>query len=112
MKKISIYFSDDSELAEYESVSKEYRNDIFVDVSGEVFNIRAYTILRLQQDFETEIEDEGYFSVEPNLVLVSDTSRQSICQIIRKLYEQKYFNELKPIIINTSNLVQVMSFEI
>jgi len=95
MEKIEIYFEDDSELIEYEAISKGYRNDIFIKNGKEVFHIRVYSIIRLQQDFESEIEAYGFYAVEPNLVLVNDTSKEEIVSTINKLYEQGYFSEIK-----------------
>lgn len=71
MNKMTIYFLDDSELAEYEAISKGYRTDIYVEIEDIFYNVSVYTILRLQQDFESENEDYGYYSVDPNLILVS-----------------------------------------
>ncbi|ODM27850.1 hypothetical protein [Acetivibrio mesophilus] len=97
MNKMNIYFSEDSELAEYEAISKGYRTDIFVKIEDVFYNVRAYTMLRLQQDFESENEDYGYYTVDPNLILVKDANRSEIAFTIGKLYEQKYFEEIKPV---------------
>lgn len=97
MNKIDIYFSDDSELGEYEAINKGYRLDVYIKINDNLFNVRVYTMIRLQQDFESEIESYGYYAVEPNLILVKDSSREEIISTVANVYEQKYFEEIKPL---------------
>lgn len=109
MDEINVYFLDDSELAEYEAICKGYRIDVYVSISDHFYNIRAYTMVRLQQDFESENESYGYYAVEPNLVIVRDTNTKEIACTIKKLYEQKYFDEIRPIDkIDINNLKKIM----
>lgn len=97
MDNIKVFFLDDTELAEFEGNSKGYRNDVYVKVLNKLFNIKVYDIVRLQQDYELELETYGYYSVEPNLVLVKDVSKAEIEFVVRKLFEQKYFESVKPV---------------
>ncbi len=97
MDELKIYFREDSELTEHEAIYKGYRNDVFVSISNQLFNVNVYDAVRLQQDFETELEEYGYFSIEPNLVLVKEVSKEQISVTIHKLFEQGFFNSLKPI---------------
>ncbi|KWX88794.1 hypothetical protein AMQ83_04515 [Paenibacillus riograndensis] len=97
MDNIKVFFLDDTELAEFEGNSKGYRNDVYVEVLNKLFNIKVYDIVRLQQDFELELETYGYYSVEPNLILVKEVSKEEIEFVVRKLYEQKYFESVKPV---------------
>ncbi|MGW7162426.1 hypothetical protein [Paenibacillus taichungensis] len=97
MDEIKVFFLEDTELAEYEAISKGYRNDVIVTVSDIIYRVYVYDIVRLQQDFESELENYGYYSIEPNLVLVREVSKENIQLTIKALYEQKYFENLKPI---------------
>ncbi|CQR55433.1 hypothetical protein [Paenibacillus riograndensis] len=97
MDNIKVFFLDDTELAEFEGNSKGYRNDVYVEVLNKLFNIKVYDIVRLQQDFELELETYGYYSVEPNLILGKEVSKEEIEFVVRKLYEQKYFESVKPV---------------
>ncbi|WP_059051195.1 hypothetical protein [Paenibacillus senegalimassiliensis] len=97
MENLKIIFIDNTDLAEFEASNKGYRNDIYVKISNKVYNLRAYDLVRLQQDFKSELEEYGYYSIEPNLVLVKEVSRECIYLTIEKLYEQKFFEDLKPI---------------
>lgn len=103
MDELKVYFLEDSELAEHEAISKGYRNDVFINVSNKLYNVRVYDIVRLQQDFESELEEYGYFSVEPNLVLVKEVSKEQIYLTITKLFRQGFFDNLKPVDENSVN---------
>lgn len=96
MKCFTIYFMYDTELSEYEAIQKGYRVDVFVKVDNQYFNLRVYDIIRLQQEFESEIDSRGYYAVEPNLVLVKEANKKEIVNTIRSLYKQKYFEKIKP----------------
>lgn len=52
------------------------------------------SLLRLQQDFETELEDSGYYLSEPNTILVKEASKKEIEDIITQMYRCKYFQRL------------------
>lgn len=97
MSDIEIILLDTSELAEYEAVSKGYRKDVFVKIDEVYYNLNVYDMVRLKQDFDSEIEIYGYYSSEPNIVLTTDASFQTITQTIIKLYQNGYFQSLKSI---------------
>lgn len=54
-------------------------------------------MVRLQQDYELEIQTYGYYSIEPNLVLVKDVSKDEIEFVVKRLSEQNYFENIQPI---------------
>ena len=96
MEQMMIYYSMDTELTEYEAINKGYRVDVYAVIGEDVYNLRVYTLTRLQQDFEVECETYGFYSVEPNLVLVRDANRNEIINTVNELYRQKYFESIKP----------------
>lgn len=97
MSELNIYFSDDSELAEYEALSRGYRTDVYVKIDSNIYNLKIYAMVRLQQDFESEIQSYGFYASEPNLILVKEANKEEVIETIKKLYEQKYFEEIKPV---------------
>ena len=97
MDAISVFCLDNSELAEYEAVSKGYREDVYVKVSDRYYHLYIYDIVRLQQDFESELEDYGVFSSDPNLVIVKEVNGMEIRKLANHLYKQRYFEEIKPV---------------
>ena len=112
MDEIEVYFLYDSEYIEFETSQKGFRLDVYVHINGEFFNINIYNLIRLKQDFNEAIQDEGYYSIDPNLVLVQDVNKKEILFTIKKLYEQKYFESLKPVEnINTSDLIKITLYE-
>lgn len=93
---MEIYFGEKNELAEFEAINRGYRSDIFALVNEEIYRLHVYDIIRLKQDFESEVEDYGFFSVEPNLIIVKEVSLENIRQTIERLFYQKFFEKLKP----------------
>ena len=49
-------------------------------------------IKRLQQDFESEIEDNGYYFTDPLTIIVNDMEKEAIKKTIMNLYKGKYFD--------------------
>ena len=97
MAAIKVFCLDNSELAEYEAVSKGYRGDVYASISNQIYHLNVYDIVRLQQDFETELEEYGFFSTEPNLLLVKEANSKEIKKLVLSLYKQKYFEGVKPL---------------
>jgi len=108
MERPDIYFSADTDLSEYESVNKGYRIDVYVKISEMVFNLRVYTLIRLQQDFESEWVSYGYYIAEPNLVLVREANKEEIVNTVNELYRQNYFSNIKSTdTVDVSKLVKI-----
>ena len=90
-----IEYENDTDLAEFEAINKGYRNDIIVNIKGSRFRIYATTMRRLEQDFETEIKEYGFYEVEPNIVIVESATKESIESTIEYLFKCKYFEKLR-----------------
>ncbi|OGO90607.1 MAG: hypothetical protein A2Y17_01485 [Clostridiales bacterium GWF2_38_85] len=98
MNNIKIYFEDDTENAEDLAINKGYRHDVYVKINNDIYNVRVYSLIRLQQDFITDITQLGYFAVEPNLILVNDVNRKEIIETINKIHKNfAYFKDIKPV---------------
>lgn len=91
---MKIIYENDTELAEYEALDKGYRGDIIVKIENRKYKVYVISLSRLQQDFETELEDSGYYLSEPNTILVKETSKKEIEDIITQMYRCKYFQRL------------------
>lgn len=90
--KIEIIFEDESELAEFEALSKGYRNDVFVKINHKKYKVYIIHMVRLQQDFETEIKEKGYYFTDPLTIIVNDMEKEAIKKTIMNLYKGKYFD--------------------
>jgi hypothetical protein len=98
MNTINIFCLDNSELKEYDSIDRGYRSDIYVSTNNEFYNLNIYDIVRLQQDFEAEVQSNGFFGIEPNLIIVKNVDIATIKHTINRLYKQKYFDKIKPLL--------------
>ncbi|WP_025666925.1 hypothetical protein [Aquimarina megaterium] len=97
MKKLEVFCLDDTESREIDSIHRGFRGDIYVKVKEEYFNLNFYDIIRLKQDFETEIEVYGVFSSEPNMIIVEEVKKELIIRSIKNLFKRKYFDQIKPL---------------
>lgn len=104
MNKIKIYCIENSEQAEYESLNRGYRNDIYVEINNNFYNIVVYDIIRLQQDFESEMETYSFFAIDPNVIIVKDVLKENIIFTIKKLLNYKYFEKIKPVLVEDINM--------
>lgn len=89
-----IYFEDDTNLATIEGEDKGYRSDVIVRIGNRRYQVYVTSMIRLQQDFETEFAYKGFFQSEPNMILVKNTTKQEIIETIKKMYECGYFETL------------------
>lgn len=90
--EIEIIFEDESELAEYEALNKGRRIDVIVHIGEKKYKLYVIHIKRLQQDFESEIEDNGYYFTDPLTIIVNDMEKEVIKKTIMNLYKDKYFD--------------------
>jgi hypothetical protein len=95
LSKVEIYFADDSEGVESDVICKGWRGDVYVKTDSGIYHLAIYTLVRLQQDFEYEMENEGRYILDPNIVLVRETNKQEVINTINGLYEQLYFDRIK-----------------
>jgi hypothetical protein len=96
MEEIQSFCTDNSEYAEFDAVNRGYRGDIYIKIGKEYFNLHVYDPVRLSQDFNHEIEEYGFFSSEPNIVIVPEVNSWEIVQLAKYLFKSKYFLRIKP----------------
>lgn len=92
---IEILYEDDTELAEMEARDKGYRKNVVVKIGSQEYKVYIISMIRLQQDFETEYQDVGYYYPEPNTIIVKDVTKQEITKTINELYQCKFFETLE-----------------
>ena len=90
----SIIFEDDTDLAEYEAINKGYRKDVTVLIDDRRFKLYITDIVRLHQDVDLEIEENGYYQNESNIIIVKEVSKAEIEKTIDALYRGGFFDEL------------------
>jgi len=97
MTEVEIFFSEDSEWTEFDFVNKGWRGDVWVKIHQDVYRVCAFTLLRLQQEFDYTIEEDGFYVPDPNLIFVKETSKQEIVGTINYLANQNFFSQCKPL---------------
>lgn len=58
---MNIYVEDNSKNMQDESFQKNYRNDVYVKIDNNFYNLSIITIARLKQDVEESFENEIVF---------------------------------------------------
>ncbi len=94
MKKVSIYFGDDSKAAEMDHFNRCYRSDVFVQIDELLFNVVFFDPDRLVEEFHLQYERQGFYDIDPNLVLLKDITTEAIIKTTLALVEKKYFEYL------------------
>jgi len=94
MMEFKIIYEDDTELAEFEAKNKGYRGDVIVIIGEKKYKVYITSMVRLQQDFDTERQSCGYYMAEPNTLFVNEVTKKEIEHIITEMYNCKYFERL------------------
>ena len=84
-----------TERALYEDEDKGYKNDVYVYLNNSYYKISVYHTVRLIQDFQFESDSTGYFTVEPNLILVTSVTPECVYKTVSHLVRKKFFDALK-----------------
>ncbi len=89
-----IIYEYDTERAEFEAELKGWRPDVVVKIGSKKYRVCIISLIRLQQDFEGEMEYHGYYSTIPNTIIVKNVTKKEIEDVILKLYREKFFEAL------------------
>ena len=65
-----------------------------VEIDGKIYIVNVYDIARLQQDFQTEMEYDGSYTTEPNLIIVDEVTPEKIKLALEVNYKNKFFDEI------------------
>lgn len=96
MKELMIYFSEDSDLVEAESLMKEWRGDILVSYDGLLYQLDFVTINRINREFDLAKRDSRIYCLN-NTVVVECVNRDNIIRAITKLVEANMISECSTI---------------
>lgn len=92
---MKILYENNTELAEYEALSKGYRKDVIVKIGSRKYRVYIITMIRLKQDYDEEMRTAGYYTSEPNTILVDSMEKEEIERTLLKMYQSKYFDRLE-----------------
>lgn len=93
-RQVFCIYNDD--LSNIEALRRGFRGDIFAQVNSLFYQLAVYDITRLRQDFESEVTNNDFFDIEPNIILVKQVERKDILNTINKLFLSSYFDRIKP----------------
>lgn len=91
MEKVKIIYGEDTEINEFEAYERGYRLDVEVEVDGKRYNVFIISIIRLQQDVESEILNYGFYVPEINMIIVNEVTKKEIEKTVEELYKRGYF---------------------
>jgi len=89
-----IIYENDTELAALEAIERGYRSDVIVEIGEKKYKVCIMSMIRLQQEFKAERQYYGYYSADPNMLLVEDATKEEIEKVINVAFEEKYFEKL------------------
>ena len=85
-----IIYEDDSELSDFEALYKGFRRDVVLLVGQKIIR---FDFVRLCQDYEEEMQNDGFYIDEPNTIIVPEVTKTVIEHKISKLYQLGFFSE-------------------
>ncbi len=88
---MKIVYQNEGERFDFESMNKGYREDVCVYLKDKKYKLSIYTITRLNQDFEMEVKEYGFFQMPINLILVEEISKDIINNTINELQKRNFF---------------------
>lgn len=90
----NIIFENNTEIAEYEAMNKGYRKDVIVIIDNKKYRLYITDIIRLHQDFDSEVEEGCMFQNEPNIIIVKEVTKEEIEKTIKNLVKEGFFDKL------------------
>ena len=75
---MNIYVEDNSKNMKDESFQKNYRNDVYVKIDNNFYNLSIITIARLKEEVEESFENEIVFCMPNNLIIVKEVTNDCI----------------------------------
>lgn len=109
---MNIYVEDNSKNMKDESFQKNYRNDVYVKIDNNFYNLSIITIARLKQDVEESFENEIVFCTPNNVIIVKEVTNDCIIDSIKALYKKNYFFGCKECVIKDNNIIYNLSEEV
>ena len=94
---LHIFFADDSEYTEINSIDGGSRNDVLVRIEDQFYHPSFYDIFSLKQDFERAIAKNQVYQIDHTIILVKEVSKKEIIRAVISLYESNFFDKVKPI---------------
>ena len=109
---MNIYVEDNSKNMQDESFLKNYRNDVYVKIDNNFYNLSIITINRLKDEVKETFKNESVYCTPNNLVIVEEVTNDCIIDSIKILFKKNYFSGCKECEIIDNNIVYNLSEEV
>lgn len=109
---MNIYVEDNSKNMKDESFQKNYRNDVYVKIENNFYNLSIITIARLKEEVEESFEDGIVFCTPNNLIIVKEVTNDCIIDSIKVLYHKNYFSGCKECEVDNNQIIYNLSEEV
>lgn len=109
---MNIYVEDNSKNMKDESFQKNYRNDVYVKIDNNFYNLSIITIARLKDEVEESFEDGIVFCTPNNLIIVKEVTNDCIIDSIKVLYHKNYFSGCKECEVDNNQIIYNLSEEV
>ena len=109
---MNIYVEDNSKNMQDESFLKNYRNDVYVKIDNNFYNLSIITINRLKDEVKETFKNESVYRTPNNLVIVKKVTNDCIIDSIKILFKKNYFSGCKECEIIDNNIVYNLSEEV
>lgn len=95
MSKLEIIYMFDDERTNLEAPDRGYRSHIFVEIELSIYKVIFFDIVRLYQEYTSEIDNSGFYSIDQNVILVKEVTKKEITNTVLGLYKDGYFDLIK-----------------
>lgn len=97
---VKIYFENDSERREAESIDRGCRLDVLVDIDGCYYEPVINTIGRLTQEVQDAFDNGEVYFIDPCQIIVQEANKKMIIEAILQLSAKGYFKSFISINLN------------
>lgn len=108
---MNIYVEDNSKNMQDEAFQKNYRNDVYVKIENNFYNLSIIIIARLKEEVEGFFENEIVFCTPNNVIIVKEVTNDCIIDTLKVLYHKNYFLGCKKCEINDNHIIYNLSEE-
>ena len=94
---LKIYFENDSERREMESIERGCRLDVLVESDGKFYEPVINTIDRLVQEVQEVFAENKIYFIDPCQIIVQEANKKLIVESIIALHRNGFFNHFSEI---------------
>jgi len=93
-RSYNIIYENDQEITEDEALNKGFRDDVIIAIGEKNYKLYITDMKRLEQDFNSEVENSGVYSNKPNMIIVNEVTKAEIKKTIEIMFEREIFKAI------------------